>query len=63
MPDKRDQQKQQGVRSGQQHGGGGQKSGHPRQQPSQKHEQGGQQRGSGLHMSTDQISFYDESLK
>jgi hypothetical protein len=63
MSDKRDQQKQKGGQGGQQQGDGGQKSDQRRQQPTQKPGQGGQQQGGSAHMATDQISFYDESLK
>jgi hypothetical protein len=63
MSDQRDQQKQKGGQGGQQQGGGGQKSDQQRQQPNQKPGQGGQQQGGSAHMATDQISFYDESLK
>jgi hypothetical protein len=63
MSDQRDQQKQRGGQGGQQQGGDGQKSDQQRQQPNQKPGQGGQQQGGSAHMATDQISFYDESLK
>ncbi len=63
MPDQRDQQKQQGGQRGQQQSGVVEISGHQARQPSQKPEQGGQQQHGSGHMSTDQISFYDESLK
>jgi hypothetical protein len=63
MSDQRDQQKQSGGQGGQQQGGDGQKSDQQRQQPNQKPGQGGQQQGGSAHMATDQISFYDESLK
>ena len=55
MSDQRDQQKQKGGQGGQQQGGGGQKS--------DQQGQGDQQQGGSAHMATDQISFYDESLK
>ena len=63
MSDQRDQQKQKGGQGGQQQGDGGQKSDQQRQQPNEKPGQGGQQQGGSAHMATDQISFYDESLK
>jgi hypothetical protein len=55
MSDQHDQQKQKGGQ-----GSGDQKSDQQRQRPNQKPGQGGQQ---SAHMATDQISFYDESLK
>jgi hypothetical protein len=63
MPDQRDQQKQQGGQGGQQQGGGGQKSDQQRQQPMLKTVEGGKQQGGSAHMATDQVSFYDETLK
>jgi hypothetical protein len=54
MSDQRDQQKK-GGQGGQQQGGGDQKS--------DQQGQGDQQQGGSAHMATDQISFYDESLK
>jgi hypothetical protein len=63
MSDQRDQQKRKGGQGGQQQGGGGQKSDQQPQQPNQKPGQGGQEQGGSAHMATDQISFYDESLK
>ena len=54
MFDQRDQQKK-GGQGGQQQGGGDQKS--------DQQGQGDQQQGGSAHMATDQISFYDESLK
>jgi hypothetical protein len=65
MSNVRDQQKQQGGQGGRQQAGGGQKIPPLPQEPSQKPEhrgQGQQRHGSG-HMSSDQISFYDETLK
>ena len=55
MSDQRDQQKKKGGEGGQQQGGGDQKS--------DQQGQGDQQQGGSAHMATDQISFYDESLK
>ena len=55
MSDQRDQQKQKGGQGGRQQGGGGQKS--------DQQGQGDQQQGGSAHMATDQVSFYDESLK
>ena len=55
MSDQRDQQKRKGGQGGQQQGGGDQKS--------DQQGQGDQQQGGSAHMATDQISFYDESLK
>ena len=54
MSDQRDQQKK-GGQGGQQQGGGDQKS--------DQQGQGDEQQGGSAHMATDQISFYDESLK
>ena len=54
MFDQRDQQKK-GGQGGQQQGGGDQKS--------DQQGQGDEQQGGSAHMATDQISFYDESLK
>jgi hypothetical protein len=55
MSDQRDQQKKKGGQGDQQQGGGDQKS--------DQQGQGDQQQGGSAHMATDQISFYDESLK
>jgi len=51
----RDQQKKKGGQGDQQQGGGDQKS--------HQQGQGDRQQGGSAHMATDQISFYDESLK
>jgi hypothetical protein len=58
MSDQRNQQNQQ---RGQQ-GGGGQKPGQAEQRDQQK-QKGGQGDQQQAHMATDQVSFYDESLK
>jgi hypothetical protein len=63
MPDVRDWQKQQDGKSRQQQGGAGEKGKFQSQQLSQNPEHGTHQKGGSRHMSSDQISFYDESLK
>ena len=59
-----DQVKSKSVQGGQQQSAGGQNREQQSQQPSLKPVQGGQQHGGGgPHTATDQVSFYDESLK
>lgn len=63
MSDQRDQPKQKGGQVSQQQGGGGQKSEQQRQQSNQRLGQGDQQHRGGGRKGSDQVSFYDESLK
>jgi len=66
MPDQRDQQKRQGGQGGQQQGSAGQKSDQSNKKSGspQLVRQGAERQDSGgPNKATDQISFYDESLK
>ena len=62
MLDERGRQKQQDAQTRQQQGGG-EKGNFQSQQLSRNPEHGGHQKGGSGHMSSDQISFYDDSLK